>query len=81
MTESLYILTLFDMQCFISDEITMNSSDQLSFNLSTFRIASSDVEFRFSEILNEFISVISEEFIIKFITYTTAVTAVNRYLS
>ena len=79
MTKSLYILILFDMLCFISDKIAMNSSDT-SFNLSTLRIASSGVEFIFHRILGEFISVTLGGFAIKFITYTAAAVAVNRYL-
>ena len=77
MAELLYILTLFNMLCFISDEIAMNSSDQVLFNLSTFRIASLSVEFMISEILDEFILVVLEGFAIKFITYAAAAAAVN----
>ena len=81
MTQSLYILTLFDMLCFISDKIAINSSDQLSFNLSMLESASLDIEFIFSEILDEFILVVLVEFALEFITYTVTVTAVNKYFS
>ena len=80
MAESPYILTLFNMLCFIPGEIAMDSSDQLSFNLSTFGIASSGVEFGFSRILGEFISVVPGGFAIGFTTYAAAAAAVNRYL-
>ena len=59
----------------------MNSSDQLSFNLLMLESASSDIEFMFSEILDEFILVVLRGFVIKFITFTAALTAVNRYFS
>ena len=81
MTESLYILTLFDMLCFISGEIAMDSSNQVSFNLLTLEIASSGVEFMFHKILDEFSSVVLRGFAIEFIIYDVAVTVVNRYLS
>ena len=45
-----------------------------------FRIASLGVEFIISKILGEFISVVSKGFAIKFITYTAAAVAANRYL-
>ena len=80
MTELLYILTLFDMLCFISNKIAMNSSDQLLFNLLTLESASSDIEFIFSKILGEFISVVLRGFIIEFITYPVVAVTVNRYL-
>ena len=77
----LYILTLFNMLCFILSEIAISSSDQVLCNLLMFRITSLDVKFLISKILNEFNLVVLEELTIKFITYTAAVMMTNEYLS